>query len=282
MLFRRTSSGGLTDRLLERLLPAPHLRDRLTLLSVALDDVAARRLWGSFRTEENAFDRVREAREHLDETRWNLRAWPGTGGAAPFVADRALRALLLGQLRADLPGERWDQAQRRLRSGYDPVNGESRPSGSEARYLHHSLALGEADLVVRVLHQRFGREGLREWLAMVNIVCAAPLVAGDLPRRALDTLAEPLDLDRCTACVDPVGAPVHRAIRRLVLALWRQSDPLTVPRDDYIERVESALHTLYEHVEENDTLQRAHRDWPKRLREGVQAPDLPIAGGFGA
>ncbi|WP_280718893.1 hypothetical protein [Kitasatospora sp. MAP5-34] len=281
-LFGPTSSGVLTGRLLEQLLPAPHLQGRLPLLSAALDDAAARRLWGSFHAEENAFARVREVREHLDETRWNLRAWPGTGGTAPFVADRALRTLLLRQLRADLSDERWDQAQRRLRSGYDPVHSESRSDGREARYLHHSLALGESDLVVRFLHQGFGRDGLRDWLTMVNIVCAAPLAAADLPQHALDTLAQPLDLARCTACADPVGVPVHKAIKRLVLALWRQSDPLAVPRDDYIERVESALHTLYEHVEENDTLQRAHRDWPKRLREGVQAPELPVAGGFGA
>ncbi|WP_405015647.1 hypothetical protein OHV05_00020 [Kitasatospora sp. NBC_00070] len=281
-LLDGTASGDLTARLLRQLLPVPHMRERLTLLSAALDSTAARRLWSLRRPDDDAFRCVREAAEHLDTTRWDLRPWPTAGHPTPFVADRALRALLLLRLRAALAPEDWSQAQRRLRSSYEPPDPALPPSRQQADYLHHSLALGEANLVVRFLHQRFGQDGLHEWLATVNHVCAAPLAPEASVPQVPTTVVQPLELARCPSCTDPTAEHVHLAINRLVRALWRQSDPLTVPQDECVERVESALSTLYEHVVENSTLQRAHREWPKRLREGVQAPDLPISEGPGS
>ncbi|BFV54985.1 hypothetical protein KCMC57_up00890 [Kitasatospora sp. CMC57] len=274
-LLDGTAGGDLVTRLLRQLLPAPHLLDRLTLLSAALDGAAARRLWSSRYPDDNAFNRVHEAAEHLDPTRWNLQPWSAADPPAPFVTDRALRSLLLLRLRTGLSSEDWGQTQRRLRSGYAPPDPALPPDPQQVRYLHHSLALGEANLVVRYLHRRFDEDGLHAWLATVNQICAAPLTHEDSLLQA-----PPLELALCPSCTGPTAEHVHLAINRLVRALWRQSDPLTVPQDASIERVESALGTLYEHVTESHALQRAHRDWPKSLREGVQAPDLPISGGL--
>ncbi|WP_441251087.1 hypothetical protein [Kitasatospora sp. McL0602] len=281
-LFDQASSTGTTARLLARLLPSAELRERLTLLSPALDDTAARYLWRAFHPEENAGEHIAQAREHLDKTRWHLRPWPLLGGTAPFIADRGLRALLLRQLRLESGGERWARVHRRLRAGYDPANRGSASGPQDARYLHHSLALGETEQVVRMLHERFGADAPGDWLATVNLICAAPRPPGERPPQSTDTLTQPLALSDCAACTDPAAVPVHRAVNRLVHALWWQSAPLSVPREDQIERVATALNTLYDHVDENDALLRAHREWPKRLRDGVQAPDLPITGGFNA
>ncbi|MFF4409147.1 hypothetical protein [Streptomyces sp. NPDC001404] len=285
-LFHDGSPSGLICSALEQLLPEAGLRARLPLLSAALDDSAARRLAAAFPCEENTLgdsprERVHEARRHLDASRWNLHPWPAVHGMSPFVADRALRALLLMRLRLEGPEERWYQMHRRLRSGYTPGNGGAEASGQELPYLHHSLALGEVDLVVRVLHERFGRDGCTAWLSAVNVVCAAP-VPPDGAVRVYDTLVRPVDYGGCTTCADPAAIPVHWAVNKLVQALWRQSDPLAVPVDGHIQKVRTALLTLYEHVEDDDALYRACLEWPKRLDEGVQAPDLPIGGGIGA
>ena len=287
------------EQVLERLLPDRRLRDDLTRLAIALDDEAARRLWALVGTDEQpdagpghpASGRLRAVRDELDGAHWRREPWrwpsgedqPGGPGHrnVPLVGDRALRALLLCRLAATAGEEQWTRLHRRLRSGY---NRDDLPPGSVRHgvaYLHHTLALGDLDTVERALHHRFVNAPPEEWLAVVNVVCAAPHPpAGPrgAARRSTDTDC-PVCAARGPADQDPL--PAHRAISRLVHAVWRLSDPLAqAGTDDDFDRVESALLTLYEHNDEHDVLLAAWREWPARLRDGAQAPDLPIPRGY--
>ncbi|MFF4021134.1 hypothetical protein [Streptomyces sp. NPDC001843] len=270
------------NRLLEQLLPDPDLRARLTLFSAALDEAAARRLWEAFHPDDSAAVRVHQAMEELDGARWTPVPWPGSGDAPPFVADRALRLLLLHRLRTASAAERWERIQLLLRTGHRTQS--SPPDGSEngipVAYLHHTLALGLVEPVVHGLHHGLEHSTPNDWMAALNIVCAAPH-----PPRGFTAPAGYWSPDTpCAGCAagEPVRAQlVHRAVDRLLKSLWLQSDPLTVPCDDHIDKVESALRTLDEH-HTSDAFHRAGRQWPAQLRTGVQAPDLPLPERIGA
>ncbi|UXX91906.1 hypothetical protein N7U49_05090 [Streptomyces sp. AD2-2] len=263
--------GSTVDRLLTVLLPEPAQRSRLALLAPALDVAAARRLWSGLHPGDTLDGRVEEALELLEGVCWAPVAWPGTDGSVPFVADPALRLLLLHRLRTWTAPEGWREIQQHLRSGYAPDGGaESVP----AAYLHHTLALGLTDEVVRSLHHWLAHSTPAAWLAAVNIVCAAPHPPAEFE-------AVPVD-GPCGGCGQDASAArdevVHRAVARLLEALWEQSDPLNAPCPDRIDQVESALRTLYEH-EPTDTFRQALRHWSARLREGVQAPHLTVPEG---
>ncbi len=263
--------GSTVDRLLTVLLPEPAQRSRLALLAPALDVAAARRLWSGLHPGDTLDGRVEEALELLEGVCWAPVAWPGTDGSVPFVADPALRLLLLHRLRTWTAPEGWHEIQQHLRSGYAPDGGaESVP----AAYLHHTLALGLTDEVVRSLHHWLAHSTPAAWLAAVNIVCAAPHPPAEFE-------AVPVD-GPCGGCGQDASAArdevVHRAVARLLEALWEQSDPLNAPCPDRIDQVESALRTLYEH-EPTDTFRQALRHWSARLREGVQAPHLTVPEG---
>ncbi|MFJ8134443.1 hypothetical protein [Streptomyces sp. NPDC096013] len=265
--------GSTADRLLAALLPEPAQRSRLALLASALDAAAARRLWSGLYPGDTLEGRVREALELLEGVCGAPVSWPGTDGSVPFVADPALRLLLLHRLRTMTAPEGWRGIHLHLRSGYAPDGGAG---PVPAAYLHHTLALGRTDEVVRSLHDALARSTPAAWLAAVNIVCAAPH-----PPAGFE--AVPVD-EPCGGCRQDASATrsevVHRAVARLVEALWEQSDPLNAPCPDRIDQVESALRTLYEH-EPSDTFRQALRHWSARLREGVQAPHLTVPEGTG-
>ncbi|GAB2876156.1 hypothetical protein [Streptomyces mayteni] len=290
--------GTVGEQVLDRLLPDRRLRADLTGLVVALDDAAARRLWTLVGADRPADDdhrhpaggRLRAVREELDAPHWRREPWhwpagqerPGDQpvlGTAPLVGDRALRALLLCRLAATADLEQWTRLHRRLRAGYNRDDLPPQAVTHDAPYLHHTLALGDFDAVERSLHQMFATVGPEEWLAVLNVVCAAPHPPRD--QRETPRRSEP-----CRACAAPAGdgrdsPAAHRAIGRLTRAVWRLSDPLAVAgADEDVDRVESALLTLYEHHDERDVLLSAWREWPARLRDGAQAPDLPIPRGY--
>ncbi|TDC20478.1 hypothetical protein E1265_22095 [Streptomyces sp. 8K308] len=285
------------EQVLDRLLPDRRLREDLTRLAIALDDEAARRLWALVGADERpdadprhpTSGRLRAVRGELDGAHWRREPWqwpagqdqpggPGRGNV-PLVGDRALRALLLCRLAATADEEHWARLHRRLRSGYNRDDLPPRAVRHSVPYLHHTLALGELDAVERALHHQFASTAPEAWLAAVNVVCAAPHPPAG-PRGVTGRS------DDCPVCAargpgDEDPLPAHRAISRLVHAVWRLSDPLTsAGTDDDIDRVESALLTLYEHNDERDVLLAAWREWPARLRDGAQAPDLPIPRGY--
>ena len=276
----RDGSGTTVERLLAVLLPDPAKCSRLTLLAPALDIAAARRLWTGLHPGDTLARRVDDALELLEDVCWESAPWPGTDGSVPLVADRGLRCLLLHQLRTGTAPERWRQVHQHLRSGYAPQ--EPLPDGELGpipfAYLHHTLALGLMEPVVRSLHHWLGRSTPSVWLSALNIVCAAPR-----PPAGFEAEAVPVE-GPCGGCGQGQLAArdevVHRAVARLVEALWEQSDPLNAPCPDRIDQVESALRTLHEH-EATDAFRQVLRHWSALLREGVQAPYLTVPEGSG-
>lgn len=266
-------SGTTVERLLAVLLPDPVQCPRLTLLSPALDVTAAYRLWTGLHSGDTRPGRVDEARELLEDVCWSSARWPGTDGSMPLVTDRALRHLLLHDLRTRTAPERWRQIHQHLRSGYVP---DEPPGQIPSAYLHHTLALGLTESVVRSLHHWLGHSTPAAWLSAVNIVCAAP-------RPPAGFEAAPDD-GPCGGCAgrEPAARDevVHRAVARLLESLWAQSDPLNAPCPDRIDQVESALRTLYEH-QTTDAFRQARRHWSTQLREGAQAPYLTVPEGNG-
>lgn len=270
----RADGGGSTvDGLLAALLPEPARCERLVELAPALDIAAARRLWSGLHPEDPLKGRMEEALELLEGICWAPGSWPGTAGSVPLVADPALRILLLHRLRTRTAPEEWREIHQHLRSGYPP---DGAAGSVPAAYLHHTLALGLTGEVVRSLHHWLAHSTPAAWLAALNIVCAAPH-----PPAAFE--AVPVD-GPCAGCrqdASPARAEVvHRAVARLLEALWEQSDPLNAPCPDRIDQVESALRTLYDH-EPTDAYRQAFRHWSARLGEGVQAPHLTVPEGTG-
>ncbi|MFH8982588.1 hypothetical protein [Streptomyces varsoviensis] len=258
--------------LLERLLPDATARGRLTYYAPALDDGAAHRLSGAFPPGDAGAVPVQQAKSHLRDHHWEQRAWPGLDG--PFVGHHALRVLLLHALR-DLTGRAagagdWRDIHRQLRAHYDPQELGPGAYTHDNRYLHHSLALGESDVVVRTLHRRFAQGDALAWLAAVNLVCAAPHPPPSLPPSSED--ASP-----CPACAAEGGpVPVHQAIELLVRNLWRQSAPQAVPDASSIDSIGLQLLTLsqYSDPAPQEIFYRAYARWPQQLRDWTQAPDL--------
>jgi hypothetical protein len=244
-----------TDDLLGKLLPEPALRDRMVLLSAALDADTRRALWTFAHPEDHSEElvaaRVREADDYRTQS--------------CLDGDRALDLLLRHRLAATTSHERWRDTQLRLRSLCDP-RGDT--------YLHHTLALGRVDEVVCGLHHRFTTTDPAQWLAALNLICSAPHPREDYqPPGAVDTLS-------CTACGSEGPGPHRDAVNTLVPLVWRLSDPLTLaPREDDLTSVRIALETLYGNKAAHGAYREASTLWPARLRAGVQAPDLPIPEG---
>ncbi len=82
--------------------------------------------------------------------------------------------------------------------------------------------------------------------------------------------------EQCQACRHGEIA-VHQAIDRLVVSLWVQSHPLSVPTPALIDSVRLQLLTLAQYTGAADqaVFFQAHETWPGRLRRWHQAPDLP-------
>jgi hypothetical protein len=259
----------VTARLLERLIPDDMVRRRLVFYSPALDDGAAVRLSDTFPPQDRGGVPVEEVREHLRKGSWPLSVWPGMDG--PFVGNRTLRTLLLHELITSYD-DAWTNIHRRLRSLYDPHDlGPGAPE-HHICYLHHSMALGDSDSVVRSLHHRYVDHDPGSWLADLKVVCAAPHPPAGIPRQRPTT-------DPCPACQQP-GDRVHQAIATLIHDLWEQSAPLAVPDREKIDNVEFQLRVLAQERVATDQriYYRAMRKWPEQLRSWAQAPDLPIPG----
>lgn len=262
--------ASVATSLLASLLPDALTRSRLAHYAPALDAPAARHLARSLPFGENDNLAADEARQYLNEEHWPNRPWPGLAG--PFVSDPTLRALLLHELRS---APEWDTVHHRLMTYQNPGHPLAATADTaDWRYLHHALALGRCDLVVRSLHRRFADADAAAWLTDLNLVCAAPLPRGD---------AEPTDPAGCSACGSG-GQPVHMAIDRLVRGLWAHSAPLAVPDERTIGQIKLDLGVLATNSapQSHATYFDAYTTWPPLLHKRVQAPELPISGGHGA
>jgi hypothetical protein len=261
----------VAEHLLERVLPNRRARQRLVFYSPALDDAAAHHLSHHFPPGDPGGVPVQEARDYLRQNSWSHHSWPGTDG--PFVGDGTLRSLLLHSLSTSQNTQTWESIHLWLRSHYDPHGRGAGSADHGLGYLHHSLAVGDSDVVVRTLHRRFIEGDAGAWLEAVNLICAAPHPRVRTPR-------SPVDLTPCPAC-PAEEHPVHQAIDLLVQSLWRQSAPLAVPDEQTIEKIELQLSILAQlsRPTAQEIFFRARQVWPKRLRQWAQAPDLPIPEG---
>ncbi len=275
------------DRLLERLLPNREMRDDLTRLSPALDATAAHRLWRaraltpSDGHDLDAEQRFAAVREELAAGHWDRRPWPWPAGepahgSVPYVADRALRALLLHRLTATASAQAaqlWSSTHLFLRAQYNPRGLSPEKAEHSVAYLHHTLALHDVGTVVRCLHHRLAGSRPEDWLAAVNAVCAAP--------HPPDSVPEVPDDAECPACGTARDADAHRMIEDLVRFVWRHAGPL--PRApasaDVPSTITHASLLLHLHNEQRGILKDVAKVWYRALRKGVQAPDLPLPKG---
>ncbi len=266
---------SVNGRLLEGLIPDEVARERLTYYAPALDDTAAYRLSTVYPPQDPGGVPVQEALAHLRDNQWSHVPWAGVEG--PFVGDAPLRLLLLHELSARtgrVPGaEPWKTIHRRCRSLYDPYDQGGAAHRPDTRYLHHSLALGETDLVVRCLHRRFTEQDATGWLSALNLVCAAPAPPDTLPAPADDTVP-------CPGCAAEADHPVHQAVRLLVNQLWHLSQPLSIPTAAAINSIGLQLLTLAQNSgpEAQKIFFRAHEEWPQELHHWTQAPNLQTYG----
>ncbi|WP_345648345.1 hypothetical protein [Streptomyces tremellae] len=257
----------VAESLLRSLVPDATTRDRLIHYAPALSAPDARHLARGYPDGASGSLAADEARQRLISDHWPSPAWPRTAG--PFVGNPTLRTLLLHELRA-LPA--WEAIHHRLLTRLDSRH----PLGPGAhsddiRYLHHALALGSCDVVVRSLHRLYTRADACAWLKALNLVCAAPQPKGSVP---------PADPAGCPAC-GPDGLAVHRTIDRLVRGLWALSSPLAVPDERTISRITLDLGVLATNCppESHAVYFDAYTTWPPLLWKPVQAPDLPIPEG---
>ncbi|MDT0309579.1 hypothetical protein RM780_21840 [Streptomyces sp. DSM 44917] len=272
-------SRSVGEHLAELLLPDARLREALTVLAPALDSEAARRLW---RDQGGADESLDAALAELAGAHWHHTPWPWperTGGdgqdpVVPLVTDRALHALLLHR-RAGGEGaaEKWRRAHVRLRALANPRDLPENAVTHGLRYLHHTLALGRPEPVVRALHHRLGTQTPAAWLAAVNAVCAAPRP----PRGAEPPPADPAPCPACAAeGVTGEESVTHRAVGQLVRGLWHCADPLApAPEPDDVYQVTTGLQALAL-LRDDRTLRAVLNVWPQLIGSGLQAPDLPV------
>ncbi|MFI7636193.1 hypothetical protein [Nonomuraea sp. NPDC049400] len=262
-------SPTMGARLLEQLLPDSRALRRLIFYAAALDEPAAEHLSSRISHEDADGLPVKEAKEHLRDNFWSQPCWPGLNG--PFVRHRALRTLLVHELRARTDNETWIALHDELRRFYAREGFDK--SAGKVQCLHHTLALGDSATVIRGLHQLFDQLDAGSWLEAVNLICAAPH-----PPAGVTGQPEP---DKpCPGCPG-TGEDVHHAIEVLIRELWRQSAPLSVPDEGRIRSIELQLLLLAGRRRDRaqTVFDDARRTWPERLRDWHQAPDLTIPAG---
>lgn len=265
---------SVNERLLRVLIPAEVARARLVYYAPALDDTAAHHLSAHYPPGDPGGVPVQETLARLRDDHWGRCPWPGVDG--PFVGDPTLRTLLLHDLRLrteETPGaERWRNIHLLLRSLYAPDASGGAAAPHDVRYLHHSLAIGDAETVARALHHRLAQQDAPSWLTALNLVCAAP----HPPASLAVPPAAPLPCPACTADDDPV----HQAVRLLLIDLWEQSHPLAPPDPARINSVRLQLLTLAQRSAPaaQRVFFQAYERWPPLLNRWRQAPDLPTYG----
>ena len=242
---------------LERLVPDKAMRAALTMLSCARDRDEAQTLVDGLVPADRWRLMVANAEEALLANGW------GSGGGY-FVADRFLRVLLQHQLRDPYAPVTSAQAHAVLRD-YHGGSSTGLLAGREPSRLFHCLALGDAGHVARRLYESFAKSIAEDWLDSLRFAAAAP--GGH----------EPVHRQAALGGRDTEPDPVHRAVNRLLHALWYASDPLVAPDQDIIGKVRAELHFLAtQHPQGNWVLTRAARSWPEQLQAWKQADDLTI------
>ncbi|MEV2252444.1 hypothetical protein AB0I94_17990 [Streptomyces sp. NPDC050147] len=237
---------------------------------------------------ENWAENPQQVRDFLREDLWDRQPWQGAGAFVPVVSDRALRELLVHQLRVQpaVPGggdrstastvesvdAYWKSLHEAARSHYIWPNDATQQPERDG-YLHHCLALGRRKTVVAALHQIFSRSSGRDWLSTVQFVCAAPHPPAGYAARH----PEP-DIP-CQACDGGRPDSEHREINRMVTMLWEISTLSSVYEapDSSDNPLRMLLHSLGVAFDDEDgAIRQAAARWPTLLAAGHRIPHLPI------
>ena len=288
----------VAERLLEHLLPDPGQRAQALRTAPVLDEAAAVQLDprpAAVRGDGGAASAVRNLLTlTLQRDHWHHRPWRRELGGGPLITDRALRAVLLHQLRNRIGGESWELIHRRLLAHYGTAGAELDPLeglavSQHAFRLHHALAQGDLDtVVVPALHQLYARRPPAQVLAEINVVAAAPEGPAAPPETGPDT-GTPGLLPACPDCADQDTHQVHKALRNLVASVWRLSSPLAArPARSHpdVSLMRTQLGVLAadfsstpEHARVVNSYAHAIDGWENALVRGAQAPDLPVQDG---
>lgn len=166
--------------------------------------------------------------------RWLLAAEDGRLVLHPW-----LRRLLLWELAAD--EEMWRDSHARLAAHFR--TGRERPSeltpgtDMELEEMYHRLALGETEPVAALLARRFTERGSEDFIRDLDLVTSAP--------NRLDKAVPPLRLlESLTTGSDTPAMSPEAVIRRLVVARWIWSDPLSDPG----RRLNAVIAGNYDHL----------------------------------
>ncbi|MER7624324.1 hypothetical protein [Streptomyces sp. NPDC126503] len=248
--------------LLAELLPVPR-PGPYAVLAAAHDEDSARRL-AQARLAGEALDGdvALRVRDRLRAEDWTVSA----AGAAHFVADPLLRALLLHRLRfedEDHPRyAAWHAVHETLRRHYGPEPTPHR--------LHHDLALGSTAEAVAHFRLTFPEPDVLGWLGRLRFVASAPYprergAGGPDPRRAVALGQEPDP--GLPDGLDPDTTALHLSVRRLLHAVWLLTDPLALPDEEVAHRLTHELRRLSgRHLTGSGPLWDAATHWPRDIR----------------
>ncbi|WP_262505157.1 collagen-like protein [Streptomyces sp. TRM68367] len=280
-LLRLDAEDGrpVTEALLLRLLPDRRQRDRLTVLSLARDSTAAEALAAHLKLEGPDQLAANSAADYLEEQQWQ----PLTHPDAPLVGDPLLQTLLVHEARrsARPPDDdrSWQGIHRFLRAHH-----AQRGEDGEADALRHTLATGNAKLVVAALTEEFRSEqdeqAAAHWLTCLWYAATAPT-----PPTEPDGDWTDERLPVALGAHDGRYADLHeieRCVNRLLHALWQVSEPDTEPDRDLCKAVGEELAYLSpRHPTWHAVLGQAARTWPvaARKKQPFPVPGVPGAPG---
>jgi hypothetical protein len=255
-------SVSVADRLVERLLPDPAWRFRLTVLSAARDVDAAQALVTTYLHTDQHRLAAAGAELLLRENGWAV----DPPDPAHFIAESFLRILLLEQLRCRSAAPTSAAVHTALRDLYP--GGTGRLAATEPARLWHCLALGECGHVVRRFRESFEHADAGTWLTAIQAVITAPYT-GAADHRQEAALG---DAD------DYTHDEVHRSVNRLLHAAWLLTDPLVAPDSTVAGKITEELNLLAQKHGGNGVLAAAATSWPARLLSWQQTDEHPVSG----
>lgn len=271
LLDLHTGEGHpVTERILEQLIPPDQLRDHLVQLSLARDRDAAEALAAGGAVRGPGPYPAAVAAQYLEEEYWTEREHGDAGRARWFVTDPLLRTLLVHEARRNAAqagtGRSWSDLHCILRGhhtapGSEGIDTES-PDRADPDALRHTLAAGDADLVVTRLTAEFGSREAVRWLDTLRYVTTAPHPpSAEWPDHRTEIARGAHDRQYSEA------DDVRRSVNRLLHALWYLSHPLAEPHDDLCDGIGAELMFLsMRHTTGRAVLNQASRAWPTAAR----------------
>jgi hypothetical protein len=230
--------ASVAGQALSQLVPDARWRSWLITLSPSLSSAEAQAVAETFLDVGRGEPIASDAEDMLAGNGWPC-------GGEPFIGDPFLRLLLQHQLYRREKGTPAAAVHEALRDRHDAV--AAGPLGtSEPFRLCHSLAVGQAPLVVRRLRDAFDESSADDWVEAVRVIASAPYW-GDRSRHQHTAEAEGegqarggCDPRRSVAVGEADAGDadeISRSVNRLLHAAWLLADPLAATDQE----IEAAL-----------------------------------------